>query len=194
MEWRELQQTWQERPDKPMPDLESMIHSRTQWIWFLTALDCLATLMIAVFLYRALSDDPGPSEWVFSAAIVAFTVLGWWAVLRIRSGTWRVDSQAPAAMLALLIRRCRASILLARMNFWAVFVGVAVALVFRFGLRPHMDVPDIELSDPMRSGLRIVVLIVAVGWAVGAHLYRRRKTAELNRLLAMSREFGEGED
>jgi hypothetical protein len=150
----------------------------------LTALDAVATVVLLALVVRMVRDglDPGES-WV--AGFVAVVLLvGWAATLYARRGTWRYCGSDMTRVLDLAIRRCRASILLARINQAAILLGVAVGLVARFG---DVSFPalDTVLTESTRWRLRLLAALLFIAWLGGAEWYARRKQAERHRLEAL---------
>jgi len=120
--------------------------------------------------------------------VLVAVVVTWACVLTIRRGTWRLQAAAPAAMLDLLIRRCRASIMLALMTQYAVLLSVVYALASRFLFENGSYDPGIDPGT--RILLRIGSVAVLVGMLTGAQWYKRRKRAELKRLETLRAELG----
>ena len=184
-QWEHLQQAWQEPPSAQLPQLEKLLKKRTPAIWALTGIDAAGTLLVlGALAWWILHSDPTPSELGWSVFLAGLLVLAWAAVLLIRRGTWRADVAAPAAMVELSIRRCRASIKLALMNQIALLLIVVLGIgVWAADISaPRMGV---EVTNLMRMG---AIAFLAGLFTVSA-LYKRRKQAELKRLEALREEF-----
>ena len=114
-------------------------------------------------------------------------VLTWICVLTIRRGTWRLQVAAPAAMLDLSIRRCRASIMLATMTQYAVLLSVVYGLVSRFLFENGSDV--LAIDPEIKTLLRIGIVVLMAVMLAGAQWYKRRKRLELQQLKSLQIEL-----
>ena len=183
-QWEDLQQAWQEPPSAQLPKLEKLLKRRSRIIWAMTAIDALGTALLLAGLVWFMRRESTPTALGWSAFVAVVLVLVWGAVLLIRRGTWRADMAAPAEMVRLSIRRCRASIRLAMLNQYALLVMLVLALAIRTAgiAAPRME---FEVTLLMRLGAMAFV----VGLFVVAEWYKRRKQAELERLKALQEEL-----
>jgi hypothetical protein len=184
-----LMKTWQEAPSEPLPEISLAIEKKTRWIFLLTLADLVGTIIVAGFIAWLVITGPSEFDRYLIGFLTSVIILEWWVVLRIRRGTWRLEVQTPVAMLELLIRRCRASIMLAKFNLWGLTIGILVGVAFRVWVRPTIEMPDLGMDESTRSLARIAVVIGASLWVLVAEGYRRRKTRELERLLKMREEL-----
>lgn len=192
-DWDKLGQTWQQAPRQPLPELKQLLVRRTRTIWWLTAADVVATIIGLVLLGWLLLEQPSTGATVF--AIIAVLVLAacWHAVLKIRRGTWRLDSQSPLAMVDLGVRRARASIALARFNQLAVIIGAALGIGLRWFDTGNDFIPSIgsALAPLAIFAIKLAAAAVFALWIIGARVYEIRKRRELAELLELREELGE---
>lgn len=189
-EWEKLQQSWQQPPDHPLPKLAKLLNRRSRIIWAMTVTDAIGTLAMVVTAVWVLSHKPTPFETEVALTVLIAIVLAWACVLYIRRGTWRLQAAAPAAMLDLSIRRCRASIMLALFTQYAVLVSVVYGLMSRFVFENgHLD---LDLAPGTRALIGVGWGVLLFGMLTGAQWYKRRKRAELLRLEALRSELGMG--
>lgn len=183
-QWEDLQQAWKEPPSAPLPQLETLLERRSRVIWLLTGIDAVGTVLLLSGLLWVMRHDPTPSVLGWSSFVAIVLVLGWGAVLLIRRGTWRVDVAAPAEMIELSIRRCRASIRLALLNQYALLFILLFALVVQTA---GISAPRLGIEVTLL--MRIGALAFLVGLLLVSEWHKRRKRAELERLEALREEF-----
>lgn len=183
--WEDLQRAWQDSPSAQLPQLKTLLEKRSRVIWLLTGIDAVGTaLLIAGLVWALRHFETTPSKTGWSVFVAAVLVLVWVAVLLIRRGTWRVDVEAPAAMVELSMRRCRASVRLALLNQYALLFLLFVALVVRAAgiSAPRLGV---EVTFLMQIG----AMAFLAGWLIVSEWYKRRKREELERLEALQKEL-----
>jgi len=188
-EWERLQQSWQTPPEKALPELARRVKRRTRTIWLMTIADLIGTPIIMGLAIWVLAHGPTPKETELAILMLILFPVAWAAVLYVRRGTWRLESAAPATMLGLLIRRCRASIILATLMELTIPLSIVVSLASRFLL--GQDHQTLGLDPDTKNLLRIaIIIIVAVAVLTGAQWYKRRKRAELQQLELLQDEMG----
>jgi hypothetical protein len=186
--WEELQQSWQAQPDHPMPKLAKLLKRRSWIIWAMTATDAIGTLVMVTAAIWVLGHKPTDFETEIAIVVLVAVVATWTIVLIIRRGTWHLETAAPAAMLDLSIRRCRASIMLATMTQYSVLAAVVYGLVSRFLLQ-HGSVA-LSIDPGIKTLLRLASVLLLVGMLAGAQWYKKRKRTEVERLQALRAELG----
>ncbi|MEM9303405.1 MAG: hypothetical protein AAGE01_14915 [Pseudomonadota bacterium] len=184
LDWNALGQVWREPPADPLPDLLATLHRRTRRIWILTACDVIATLGLLYVVYLLAHDGLGVGEGWLIGLILFGVGLGWAATLAARHGTWRRAGDDPESVVALAIRRCRASILLARFNQAAILLGFALGVIMGAS---EVVLPDFDLgiADGAKVAVRIGALSLFVGWFATSEWYARRKQRERDRLIQL---------
>ncbi|MEM6794348.1 MAG: hypothetical protein AAF725_10215 [Acidobacteriota bacterium] len=178
--WEQMQRAWQRPPEVDLPDLQALTRRSSLRIWLLTALDGFFTLGLVAWMAAVLADDASLENRIFVAVVSAVIAISWIWVLRVRRGTWRLDTAAPRAMLDLSIRRCRASVRMATTNQTVIVGAVALSLALRaVGYRT----PSLGFEGGLALSVAVWVFAVAFFFASGR--YRKRKTRELEGLLAV---------
>lgn len=183
-QWEDLQQAWKEPPSAPLRRMLTVLKRRSRVIWLLTSIDAVGTVLLLSGLLWVMRHDPTPSVLGWSSFVAIVLVLAWGAVLLIRRGTWRIDVAAPAEMIELSIRRCRASIRLALLIQYALLFMLLFALVVQTA---GISAPRLEVEVTLL--MRIGALAFLVSLLLVSEWHKRRKRAELERLETLRKEF-----
>ena len=184
MDWKDLQSAWQQPSKDQLPELEKLLRRRSRMIWILTANDVLFTLLALAWAVWLVARNPTNQSFLLAGFLVLLLIAGWWLVLWIRRGTWRVDTAAPSAMVDLSIRRCRASIHLALANQWSLALAYFIAFLLRAaGLRAP------GFGFEVGWWLRAVVLVLGCAGFVAAAIYKDRKRKELTGLIELQEQL-----
>ena len=186
-DWQALGELWRQPPPDPLPDLLATLERRTRRIWILTAMDVVATLAAIVAMVVMAGNGLGPGEGVLFWFLSIALIVGWAVTLWLRHGTWRHAGDQPLDVLNFAIRRCTASIRLARFNQGALVLGIGLGLVVG---ALDVTLPDFDLgSSGARLALKIGAVIFFVGWFAAAGFYARKRTAERDRLESLRTEL-----
>jgi len=184
-EWREQ---WQAETSIPA-DLKRKVERHSLLMKVGLAGDVLVTLVIgggtSVWAWRDHDANLVP----VAIAAWVFLVLAWVFVLLANRGLWSPSATDAVSFVDLSIRRCRSALA----TIW--FAAALFLAEIVFGLTwsyLHLAQPRAELvAWLLFSSYRIdIVWGITVAFFIGVVWYRRKKSAELVRLLAFANEIG----
>jgi Na+/proline symporter len=168
--WRE---EWQADTEVPA-DLRSKVERGSRNLRLLLALEVLITVVMGGGSTLWATMDRRTEMVLLSAAVWLFLGAAWTFAIMNRRGTWSPVAVSTAEFLDLSIRRCQRRLAAAGFGAGLYFVEMAFCLTWLYW-------------DPSRRGpLAAIIYSVATPiFVLGLVRYRRKTTAELERLLEL---------
>ena len=171
--WREQ---WQADTEVPA-DLRRKVERGSRYLRLVVALEVLVTVVLGGGATVLAVMDPRAEMVILAAAVWVFLGAAWAFATMNRRGSWSPATVSTAEFVDLSIRRCRNNLASAGFGAGLYFAEMAFCLTWLYW-------------DPARRGpLPAMIFAVATPvFLVGLVRYRRRKRAELERLLELQRQ------
>jgi len=175
VDWDDLSALWREQTPA-RASLVRRVRTHTVLMWSVTATEVGMLLLLPAFSRWYLATGSSPLKlallavlWLVSIGIAGFSIWN-------RSGSWRADSETTQAYLALVERRARAKVRVAR--FIRVVSGLQACLVVA------LVWVVVAESANTSSAVRVVLAgalagSVATGYALWSIWYERRASREI---------------